>query len=179
MTFDEPLAKHTTFGIGGPADCMVFPKTREELSKLLKYAYQKKIKGGQIALRKANSLTYALKTMKNTYDEIKRQRKCKPTYASTIDGHSDDIPEYLSAKYKKLQWCRQTIELICLTSNQESITKQTFQAINVDLVTPKIIQCSATRLKPGKTDPLVRITFDRLENGPVILFKVLPAKLHY
>ena len=43
MTFDEPLAKHTTFGIGGPADCMVFPETREDLSKLLKYAYQKKI----------------------------------------------------------------------------------------------------------------------------------------
>ena len=43
MTFDEPLAKHTTFGIGGPAECMVFPETREELSKLLKYAYQKKI----------------------------------------------------------------------------------------------------------------------------------------
>lgn len=43
MTFDEPLAKHTTFGIGGPADCMVFPETREELSKLLKYACQKKI----------------------------------------------------------------------------------------------------------------------------------------
>ena len=43
MIFDEPLAKHTTFGIGGPADCMVFPETREELSKLLKYAYQKKI----------------------------------------------------------------------------------------------------------------------------------------
>jgi len=43
MTFDEPLAKHTTFGIGGPADCMVFPETREELSKLLKYAYQRKI----------------------------------------------------------------------------------------------------------------------------------------
>ncbi len=43
MTFDEPLAKHTTFGIGGPADCMIFPETREELSKLLKYAYQKKI----------------------------------------------------------------------------------------------------------------------------------------
>lgn len=43
MTFDEPLAKHTTFGIGGPADCMVFPETREELSKLLKYAYQNNI----------------------------------------------------------------------------------------------------------------------------------------
>lgn len=43
MTFDEPLAKHTTFGIGGPAACMVFPETREELSTLLKYAYQEKI----------------------------------------------------------------------------------------------------------------------------------------
>ena len=43
MTFDEPLAKHTTFGIGGPAACMVFPETREELSTLLKYAFQNNI----------------------------------------------------------------------------------------------------------------------------------------
>ena len=38
MTFDEPLAKHTTFGIGGPAACMVFPENREELSTLLTYS---------------------------------------------------------------------------------------------------------------------------------------------
>ena len=43
MTFGEPLAKHTTFGIGGPASCMVFPESREELSTLLTYAYGKKI----------------------------------------------------------------------------------------------------------------------------------------
>ena len=43
MTFDEPLAKHTTFGIGGPAACMVLPETREELSILLKYAFQNNI----------------------------------------------------------------------------------------------------------------------------------------
>ena len=43
MTFDEPLAKHTTFGIGGPAACMVLPETRKELSTLLKYAYQNNI----------------------------------------------------------------------------------------------------------------------------------------
>ena len=43
MTFDEPLAKHTTFGIGGPAACMVFSETREELSTLLKYAFQNNI----------------------------------------------------------------------------------------------------------------------------------------
>ena len=43
MIFDESLAKHTTFGIGGPAACMVFPESREELSTLLTYASEKNI----------------------------------------------------------------------------------------------------------------------------------------
>ena len=36
VRFDEPLANHTSFRIGGPAEVMAFPKTREELSELLK-----------------------------------------------------------------------------------------------------------------------------------------------
>ena len=28
---DEPLKKHTTYGIGGPADLMIFPNNKEEL----------------------------------------------------------------------------------------------------------------------------------------------------
>jgi len=43
MTFDEPLAKFTTFGIGGPAACMVYPENREELSTLLGYGHKQKI----------------------------------------------------------------------------------------------------------------------------------------
>ena len=34
--FYEPMAKHTSFRIGGPAEVMVFPKNREELSAVLK-----------------------------------------------------------------------------------------------------------------------------------------------
>ena len=34
--FNEPMAKHTSFRIGGPAEVMVFPKNREELSAVLK-----------------------------------------------------------------------------------------------------------------------------------------------
>ena len=33
---EEPLAKHTSFKIGGPAEVMVFPHTRKELSEVLK-----------------------------------------------------------------------------------------------------------------------------------------------
>jgi len=43
MTFDEPMAGHTTFGIGGSAGCLVYPDNREELSELLKYANKENI----------------------------------------------------------------------------------------------------------------------------------------
>ena len=34
--FSEPMAKHTSFRIGGPAEVMAFPRNAEELSELLK-----------------------------------------------------------------------------------------------------------------------------------------------
>lgn len=34
VLIDEPMSKHTTFQIGGPADCFVMPSTVEELSLL-------------------------------------------------------------------------------------------------------------------------------------------------
>ena len=39
ICFEEPLSKHTSFRIGGPAEAMAFPKNREELAELLKKSY--------------------------------------------------------------------------------------------------------------------------------------------
>ena len=36
LRFEEPLAKHTSFRIGGPAEIMAFPQNKTELSGLLK-----------------------------------------------------------------------------------------------------------------------------------------------
>ena len=36
LSFSEPMAKHTSFRIGGPAEVMAFPKTEQELSTLLR-----------------------------------------------------------------------------------------------------------------------------------------------
>lgn len=36
LCFHEPMAKHTSFRIGGGAEVMAFPKTKEELAKILK-----------------------------------------------------------------------------------------------------------------------------------------------
>ena len=39
--FDEPMAQHTTFQIGGPADIMVIPTTVEEIINVLRYCHQR------------------------------------------------------------------------------------------------------------------------------------------
>ena len=36
LRFEEPMAKHTSFRIGGGAEVMAFPKNREELAQILK-----------------------------------------------------------------------------------------------------------------------------------------------
>lgn len=36
LRFNEPMAKHTSFRIGGPVEVMAFPKDKEELAKILK-----------------------------------------------------------------------------------------------------------------------------------------------
>lgn len=44
LRFHEPLRKHTSFRIGGPAEVMAFPKTEEELSQILKVSKELDIK---------------------------------------------------------------------------------------------------------------------------------------
>ena len=44
IRFSEPMAKHTSFRIGGPAEVMAFPKNAEELADVLKAAVQLGVK---------------------------------------------------------------------------------------------------------------------------------------
>lgn len=43
VMFDEPLSKYSTLRIGGPADCMVFPQTIDDLKSILQFAEAEKI----------------------------------------------------------------------------------------------------------------------------------------
>lgn len=40
VRFDEPMARHTAFRIGGPADALVCPESEDQLKVLLRWAYQ-------------------------------------------------------------------------------------------------------------------------------------------
>lgn len=43
IKINEPMSRHTTFGIGGPADCFLVPKTVEELCVVSKLAHRNHI----------------------------------------------------------------------------------------------------------------------------------------
>ena len=43
ILFDESMASHTSFGIGGLANCFAYPNDRKELSTLLQFANKEKI----------------------------------------------------------------------------------------------------------------------------------------
>lgn len=44
LKFDEPMARHTSFRIGGNAEVMAFPKTKEALAALLRFASKMGVK---------------------------------------------------------------------------------------------------------------------------------------
>ena len=39
---NESLKRHTTFGVGGNANFIIFPKSNHDLIKIIKYAYKNK-----------------------------------------------------------------------------------------------------------------------------------------
>ena len=53
-------------------------------------------------MKRENMLQSCLDNDGSIFDAIRKQRNCGQTYPSTIDGHADDIPEYLADKYKML-----------------------------------------------------------------------------
>ena len=40
---NESLKKHTTYGIGGPADLMIFPKSKQDLIKVIEIINENKL----------------------------------------------------------------------------------------------------------------------------------------
>ena len=44
MLENEPMSKHTTYGIGGPAKVYIKPKDRYDLAKILKFSRKNSIK---------------------------------------------------------------------------------------------------------------------------------------
>ena len=72
---NESLKKHTTYGIGGPADLMIFPKSKQDLIKVIEIIYENKIQltilgSGSNVLVSDNGIRGAVISLKNSLKQI-------------------------------------------------------------------------------------------------------------
>ena len=125
-------------------------------------------------MKRDNMLQSCLDNDGSIFDTIKKQRKCGETYPSAIDGHTDDIPEYLASMYEELYNSVDDKENLRNLESQleDMIDDQSLEFI--DRISPDVVR-SATqkKLKPGKTDPVVDIKSDFLIHAPDEVFVIL------
>ena len=72
---NESLKKHTTYGIGGPADLMIFPKSKQDLIKVIEIINDNKIQltilgSGSNVLISDNGIRGAVISLKNSLKQI-------------------------------------------------------------------------------------------------------------
>ena len=72
---NEPLKKHTTYKIGGPADLMIFPKSKQDLIKVIEIINKNKLQltilgSGSNVLVSDNGIRGAVISLKNTLKQI-------------------------------------------------------------------------------------------------------------
>ena len=61
---DEPMKKHITFRVGGPADFLVKPKTEAQLSEVIKFAKKENIPVSYTHLMKLSLMKMTKKFIK-------------------------------------------------------------------------------------------------------------------
>ena len=125
-------------------------------------------------LKRDNLLQNCQENNGSIFDAIKRQRRCKQTFPSTIDGHKDDIPNYLATKYESLYNSVDDKEnLTRLEGELESLIDEKSLTF-VERITSDVVKSvTKKKLKPGKTDPNSDIASDFLIHGPDVLFELI------
>ena len=108
----------------------------------------------------------------NLYDEIRRQRKCKQTFTSTIYGQTDDIPGYKSL-YNSIG----DISNLSLLEDSLECEIDERNLKDVNLITTDMLKSAMQRLTPGKTDTPPEIISDCFRGAPDILYAHLTTSL--
>ena len=157
---------------GKPMNCQlheVMKRTRN------KYHFQiKRNKKMVNALKRNNLLNSCLDNNLDIFKEIRRLRKSKPTKVCVIDGHTNDIPEYLASKYNALyNGVDDTENIRNLESELNTLIKYDGSISKVRLFDTDALIDASKKLNQGKVDPTHDITSDMLSNAPDSFFKAL------
>ena len=157
---------------GKPMNCNL-----HEIMKRTRNAYHliiRKKKRLLERMRRNDMLQNCLDNDGGIFEAIKQQRRCKQTCASTIDGHKEDIADYLASKYESLYNSVDDKENLGHLEGDIGRLIDEKSLKFVDLIRTDVVKLvTQTKLKPGKTDPNSKITSDFLIHGPDVLFELI------
>ena len=173
----EPFRENAHFwhsvwiSAGKPMNCQVhdiMKKTRNRYHLLIR-----KKKRLLDRVKRDEMLAACLANDSSIFDAIKKKRSCKQVIPSVIDGHDKDIPGYLASKYEKLYDSVNDEKNLMTLRNQleDSISQDDIEII--DKINSTVMKSCARKLKPGKTDPALRITSDFIVHAPDVVFQLL------
>lgn len=129
-------------------------------------------------IKKDNMLNACLQNKLNIFDEIRQQRKCKQTFATSIDGCTNNIPSHFAKSYKGLYNNVNDKDNLSIIENKlESNINNNNSHKDIGLITCDTLKIAAQRIKPGKSDPLFRLTSDCFLYAPDILYELLSILL--
>ena len=133
----------------------------------------RKMKRIQNQVRRNNLLNCCLSNKGDLFDVIKKQRKCKQNLPTSMDDCKDDIPGYFADKYKKLYNSANDEQNLTNIEHQLSTDIGADSCNILNIITPELVSQAIKKLKPGKSDPLLKVTSDFFINSPEVLHRLL------
>ena len=157
---------------GKPINChlhMIMKKTRNKYHLMIR-----KKKRLLERIKRDHMLQSCLDNKGDIFEDIKKQRKCNHSFASMIDGHTDDIPEYFASKNEKLyNGIDDKENLLKLQYELETnIDDQSLDFVN-RITTDTVKTVTLRKLRPGKTDVMLNLASDFFIHSPDRLFEIL------
>ena len=137
----------------------------------------RKMKRIQNRVKRNALLNSCLNNNGDLFKEIRKQRRCNKVITTSIDGCKEDIPTYFANKYEKLyNGVDDRDNLVMIQEHlRKNINRDDLEG--VDIIIPKLVVEAIKRLKPGKSDPLLKVTSDFFINAPDILHELLSVIL--
>ncbi len=150
-----------------------------ELHKIMKrtrniyHLHIRKCKKAADILKRNALLDACINGKSDIYSEIRKMRKSPANVVNSIDGITENVPEYFAKIYNELY--NSVDDKSALLSIIEAVSKNidTKDKDEIFKITPEVVKEAVGHLNKNKTDPVFRLTSDCLSNAPSLFFEYL------
>jgi hypothetical protein len=156
---------------GRPLNCQLHSLMKK--TRNLYHLHIRKNKRMLDNIKRNNLLNCCLNGKGNIFDEVKKSRRCQQTFAPSIDNITENIPMHFAKIYKNLYNSVEDQDDLRIVEEKIKTNINTMSLQHIDLITKEVLTNASSKLKPGKSDPILDISSDCLLNAPSTLFERL------